>query len=566
MNGFDFSKAGVTVEYQADGGQVVQCSASGDDVVHLKRTVEGNILNITLLPSLPVRIARFRIRIPFTFQREDQIFSNGFQSWTDTREYGVNERMRGYNRLTELYMKSSMANRLGVNRAGDATFHAYPRGRGVCYGYSYGYVRRGNDVYLLGSLSERSGYTILTFDARRNTIWVEKELEGVTFDRETQLLSLTAVEGTYDEAFDRYFEQMGVPKPRVGRTCGYTTWYNYYTGINMNIIRRDLDALSAHGGFDVFQIDDGYQTAVGDWFSIRKKEFPDGMRAAADLIHSKGLKAGLWLAPFGAQRDSKLFAEHPDWFVRGQDGEPWLAGGNWGGFYALDIYRDDVRQYLQKLFDVVLNEWGFDLLKLDFLYAAAVRPIHNRTRGEVMCDAMDLVRKLTGDRMMLACGVPMMPAFGKADFCRIGADMSLSWRRKLFDGRENASTPNAIDNTVFRRHLDGRAFLNDPDVFLLRDTNIHFNLKKRCLLAKVNSLMGSLLFCSDNVSEYGEEQERALREILSGARAKIISAGYIRRDVMQIRYLRGGRPETLTFRVGNGRLFGQGETRTDQNY
>lgn len=69
-----------------------------------------------------------------------------------------------------------------------------------------------------------------------------------------------------------------------------------------------------------------------------------------------------------------------------------------------------------KTFDVVLNEWGFDLLKLDFLYAAAVRPIHNRTRGEVMCDAMDLVRKLTGNRMMLACGVPMMPAFGKADF------------------------------------------------------------------------------------------------------------------------------------------------------
>ena len=204
------------MEYQADGGQVVRCSASGDDVVQLRRTVEGNILNITLLPSRPVRIARFQIRLPFSFQREDRILSNGFQSWTDTREYGVNERMRGYNRLTELYMKSPMAHRLGVNRAGDATFHAYPRGRGVCYGYSYGYVRRGNDVYLLGSLSERSGYTILTFDTRRDTIWVEKELEGVTFDRETQLLSLAAIEGTYDAVFDRYFEQMGAPKPRVG--------------------------------------------------------------------------------------------------------------------------------------------------------------------------------------------------------------------------------------------------------------------------------------------------------------------------------------------------------------
>lgn len=554
MAGFDFSKAGVTFDYQADGGQIVRCGASGDAHVRLRISAEGDVMNITILPSEPVRIVRFRVDLPFAYQRGDRIFSNGFQSWTDTREYGINERMRGYNRLTELYMKSPMANRLGVNRAGDATFHAYPRGKGVFYGYSYGYVRRDGRVCLLGSLSEKSGYTILTFDARRGAVRVEKDLEGVTFYQETQLLTLVAIEDTYDAAFDRYFEQMNVAKPRAERTCGYTTWYNYYTGINMDIIRRDLNALSAHGGFDVFQIDDGYQTAVGDWFSIRQKEFPDGMRAAADLIHSKGLRAGLWLAPFGAQRDSRLFAEHPDWFVRGRDGEPWLAGGNWGGFYALDIYRAEVRKYLENLFDVVLNKWGFDLVKLDFLYAAAVQPIHNKTRGEVMCDAMDLVRKLTGDRLMLACGVPMMPAFGKADFCRIGADMSLSWRRKLFDGRENASTPNAIDNTVFRRHLDGRAFLNDPDVFLLRNTNIHFDLERRRLLAKVNSLMGSLLFCSDNVSEYGGKQEQALCEILAGERARIVSAGYIRKDVMQIRYRQNGREDTLTFRVGNGRL------------
>jgi alpha-galactosidase len=37
--------------------------------------------------------------------------------------------------------------------------------------------------------------------------------------------------------------------------------------------------------------------------------------------------------------------------------------------------------------------------------------------------------------------------------------------------RERVSTKNSIDDTTFRRQLNGRAFMNDPDVFFLRDEN-----------------------------------------------------------------------------------------------
>ena len=67
------------------------------------------------------------------------------------------------------------------------------------------------------------------------------------------------------------------------------------------------------------------------------------------------------------------------------------------------------------------------------------------------------------------------------------------------------------DAAVFRRHLNGRAFQNDPDVFLLRDKNIHMNLQRRKIIATVNALCGNLLFCSDNVSEYTPAQEAVLR-------------------------------------------------------
>lgn len=67
---------------------------------------------------------------------------------------------------------------------------------------------------------------------------------------------------------------------------------------------------------DIFQIDDGYQSATGDWLTIDNKKFPNGMKSVADKIHSTGMLAGLWLAPFGAEFTSKTATQHHDWLIR----------------------------------------------------------------------------------------------------------------------------------------------------------------------------------------------------------------------------------------------------------
>lgn len=64
------------------------------------------------------------------------------------------------------------------------------------------------------------------------------------------------------------------------------------------------------------------------------------------------------------------FRQHPDWLLK-VDGKPWCCGSNWSSFYALDIDNPAVLDYLRRVFDRVLNDWGFDLVKLDFLYGAA---------------------------------------------------------------------------------------------------------------------------------------------------------------------------------------------------
>ena len=75
----------------------------------------------------------------------------------------------------------------------------------------------------------------------------------------------------------------------------------------------------------------------------------------------------------------------------------------------------------------MLDVWGFDLVKLDFLYAVCMLPTEYKTRGQIMCEAMDFLREVIGDKLILGCGVPLGPAFGKVDYCRIGPDVGLNW-------------------------------------------------------------------------------------------------------------------------------------------
>ena len=45
----------------------------------------------------------------------------------------------------------------------------------------------------------------------------------------------------------------------------------------------DLEALSkVDADIDIFQIDDGFQTATGDWLSVDPVKFPNGMKAEVE--------------------------------------------------------------------------------------------------------------------------------------------------------------------------------------------------------------------------------------------------------------------------------------------
>ncbi len=536
------------------GKEIKTTEISNDDVsFDLRQTENG--LTLTVIPKKEISDISFYLERGYEYPQDSKFFANGFQSWTDTKEFAKNELMADEGIVGKgLFGKSPF----GMNLVGNYTFVEQSKECGVFHSNSFAYVRNEKNIDFFGSLNDRTGYTIIYADMNKNTLRFSKDVEGITISEPYELLDLYFDNGGYDEVFDRYFAKMNVKPLTDKKIKGYTSWYNYYQKINEKIILRDLDAISEKTDkVNTFQIDDGYQTAVGDWLSINKTKFPNGMKPIVEKIHAKGWQAGLWLAPFGAQKGSKLASEHSDWLVKGKNGKPIMVGANWGGFYAIDIDNTDARAYIKNVFDTVLNDWGFDLVKLDFLYATAVVPLHNKTRGQLAYESIDFLRECVGNKQILGCGVQQMPCFGKVEYMRIGADMDLGWKHKFFRNlthREDVSTPNAIHNSVYRRCLNNRAFLCDPDVFLLRRSNIKFTFEQQKVLAKFIKLFGSVLFMSDNVDEYDDEQMAVFNDTLADDDMQIVAINETNNKLF-IDYTQNGEPHTLGFCVTDGNVY-----------
>lgn len=515
-------------------------------------------VKLTLIPSRPITLISASLEFWHEYEKNEKFFVNGYQSWTTSGEMSAEDIYRG---TTPLAGVTKYTKDMAIT-SGDYAFTRYEPRPGFFHSFTYTYLRRGDEFELFGSLSERNGYTVFYSDMEKHIFSVEKDVEGLTISEPYEMFDIVRFVGGYDEVFEKYFAAMNLPaKKRIDRLTGYTSWYNYFQKIDENIILRDLKGLSrARESVNIFQIDDGYEPFVGDWLDYNGKDFPNGMKTIADAVHREGYLAGIWLAPFNVQRGkSRILKEHPDWLIRNPDGKPQLGCVAWGGAYTLDIYNPEVREHLKNVFDTVLNDWGYDMVKLDFLYSQCRTPRDNKTRGTIMCEAMDFLRECVGDKLILGCGVPLGPAFGVVDACRISCDVDLFYGGKFYNSmsinNELPSAQNAINNSMFRRHLNGRAFLNDPDVFFLRDHNLTFTWEQKLLLAKINNLFGRVLFVSDDAGEYSEAELEVLKETFRESDAKILDVKCVgaRADGnYEIKFIENGEEKLLYFNLFTG--------------
>ncbi|CAO3612435.1 unnamed protein product [Cunninghamella blakesleeana] len=511
-----------------------------------KEHQDGYIVNFVLQPLVDIELIHFEAKyVDITGLTNFKMLANGFQSWSQAREMTKDDKISSIRKSVAWYTQ--------YNLQGDYDFFDHVGEKGHIHSSSYTHFRNiNNDITYFGSLSEHLGYTYFKTDFNTEAFSIYKDVSGkrVSANESLPLVKVWTHHGINAEkslwdTYETYIEDRRAIKSSSNNKVsphvnGWTSWYNYYGDVSEAIINENVDALKKHNyPIDIFQIDDGFQTAIGDWLSINDK-FPSGMKVVASKIKNAGFKAGLWLAPYAVGFTSTIVKDHPDWLIKDETGKPVVAGPNWGGFYAIDIYHPEAKNYLKKVFDTVLRDWGFDMVKLDFCFAAAMIPRNGKSRGQIMYEAMDLLRDLAGpDKLILGCGVPLAAAWKKVDYCRIGSDVAPWWednKLKLLHVRERVSTANSLVSTLSRWAMSDCMFGNDPNVMILRDNKNKLKHDERYTLCVLNNVLGALVFSSDNVGLYNKDEHLLYAATFPKVVPQVQSVLEFRPDVFMIKF------------------------------
>jgi alpha-galactosidase len=311
---------------------------------------------------------------------------------------------------------------------------------------------------------------------------------------------------------------------------GWCSWYHYFHDVTEADLRHNL-TLAGDWPFDVFQLDDGYQAAIGDWLETND-EFPSSLDIIADSIATAGFQPGLWIAPFLAAPNSRVATEHPDWLAHVADesdkplygcyNPPW-GGGHHGFMYTLDTTHPEVVEHLERVAAALVGA-GFGYLKLDFTYAPSFDgrwTDPSRTPAQRVRAGYDAIRRGAGDdAFLLGCGVPLANVVGVVDANRIGQDVAPRWSldasAEVVPGylETQPSTQNAYVNTLTRSFMHRRLWLNDPDCIMLRTDETELTADAARTWSHAVGVSGGLALVSDDLALLGDSARRLLDDTL----------------------------------------------------
>ncbi len=296
---------------------------------------------------------------------------------------------------------------------------------------------------------------------------------------------------------------------------GWCSWYHYYADISAADIAENLQQLlDPYDYLEHLLIDDGYQEFMGDWLHPSNR-FPGGVEHLCKQIREQGKEPAIWVAPFIAQAESRLFQQHPDWFVKDQDGQPLAAEkvtyGGWRctPWYVLDTTQPEANAYLYKVFRHMYQQWGVRYFKLDAIYwgtlAKGYRAQSDKTRIEAYRMGMQTIQQACeGKAYILGCNAPMWPSLGLVHGMRVADDVERNIDRFKQIAKE----------TFFRNWQDQRLWQNDPDCVTLNNlaqqqTNqAAYNWHRVSLLAS-----SGLVFSGDRLLELKPEQQQVLQKL-----------------------------------------------------
>lgn len=479
---------------------------------------------------------RARVRLDATPQRW-RIYRNGWQSWSPTMSLGGAQ--PDFRSAPPVNAPEPPEREPGRFASDDVAVLYDPASR---------------RSLLCGAATARGFLTQIAIDGPARSIDARCLADGIPLDPGATVWSdriAVDVVGSPNEQLERYGDALGrLMDARVPerQPSGWCSWYYFFTNVTEDDIVRNLRFLDQHRRelpVDCVQIDDGYQADIGDWLTVNEK-FPHGMGWLASEIKRAGYTPGLWLAPFLLAESSRTFAEHPEWVIRDDAGAPALAVPNWNRQnFGLDGTHPEAAAWLTHLFREICEGWGYEYVKIDFLFGAAIagrRHDPSATRAAAYRRALEAVRAGVGERFVLGCGSLMAPSTGYFDGNRIGNDVAPWWRFLTGEQRAQpvppARTPDdplsaevAVRNTMTRSWMHGRLWANDPDCMLVRTERTKITLDETRSMAAAIALSGGMMLSSDDLELVPPERIEILSMMLPALPRSATPVDLIDRDM-----------------------------------
>ncbi len=467
-------------------------------------------------------------------QKELGFYSNGWQSWSSSRWYAADQAMVT-SRLGGLQLP--MTKNPGT---------PLPRQKGVFSSDFFAVLgdRTARSGFLVGSLSQFNHFTSIVADFNTGSVRMyangDRTLLNPGCSMQTDWAVFNPVLLDHRDPLEKYLEAVARQnhiKIPAESLAGWCSWYHFYTQISEPIIQQNLKAITDQQEtlpLQLVQIDDGFESQIGDWFSF-KPEFPNGVAPLAAEIRKQGLLPGLWLAPFILHPGAEVVKQHPEWLLRKANGKHVNCGFVWNSLTtALDLTVPEALEYACSVVRTASAEWGYPYLKLDFLYAAVVEcQYHDSTltRAQVLRRGMEAIRAAVGPEVtLLGCGAPLGSMLGLVEAMRIGADVSGDWLPK-FNGigafiKNEPAFPcarNSIQNILTRAFQHQHWWINDPDCLLIRP-DTHLSLGEVQTLASAIALTGGSLLVSDDLPKLPAQRLRIAECLLPviGERARVV--------------------------------------------
>ena len=317
------------------------------------------------------------------------------------------------------------------------------------------------------------------------------------------------------DALLRHHPRLIAPGTAQGRysspPTGWCSWYCFGPRVTAQQVLDNLDAIAdRYPTLRYVQIDDGYQSAMGDWLATGAA-FGGNVRTVLDQIRRRGFEPAIWVAPFVAEAESSVFKEHADWFVKDAEGVPLRSDrvtfGGWrrGPWYVLDGTHPAVQDHFEHVFKTMRQEWGCTYFKLDANFWGAIHGgvFHDAraTRVEAYRRGMQAILRGAGDAFLLGCNHPVWPSLGLVHGSRSSNDIKRSWDRVMTTARQNLS----------RNWQNGRLWWNDPDAVVLSDelTDAECRFHATAMFAS-----GGMMLSGDDLTTLPAPRAAMLRKLL----------------------------------------------------